>query len=278
MSLPGSVKTFHNIEQRTDEWYAQRCGLITASAVGKLLTVRGPAAIEYPCPACDAPADEPCRSKTRPGQANKTVHPERSAWATSQRDLAPPIIEPASGDEAWGAVHTAAAERITGFVDPTFTSIDMQRGVDEEPLAVDAYSVHRSILVHECGFMVRTWDRGSLGYSPDGLVGTDGLIEIKSRRGKKQVETVISGQVPAENMAQLQAGLFVSGRAWIDYISYSAGMHLWPVRVYPEPRWFDAIQAAVEAFEVSVARTVDTYNAAVKGLPLTERPLEDMVI
>lgn len=286
MSLPGTVETFAGIEQRTDEWYAQRCGIITASAVGKLLSVRGPAAIEYPCPACDAAADEPCRSKTRPGQANKTVHAERSTWATSQRDLAPPIVEPASGDEAWGVVHVAAAERITGFVDPTFTSIDMQRGVDEEPLAVDAYSVHRSVLVFECGFMVRTWQSKPgglihhyrLGYSPDGLVGDDGLIEIKSRRGKKQVETVISGEVPAENMAQLQAGLFVSGREWIDYISYSAGMHLWSVRVYPEPRWFDAIQAAVEAFEVSVTRTVDTYNAAVKGLPLTERPLEDMVI
>ena len=83
--------------------------------------------------------------------------------------------------------------------------------------------------------MVRSWGRYKLGYSPDGLVGKDGLVEVKSRRQKAQVLTVVSGEVPAANMAQLQAGLFVSGRDWIDYISFSGGMHLFPIRVYPGP-------------------------------------------
>jgi len=171
----------------------------------------------------------------------------------------------------------AAAERITGFVDPTFVSVDMERGLYDEPLAADAYAKHHAP-VDPCGFMVRTWGDTRLGYSPDGLVGTNGLIEIKSRRGKKQVETVLTGEVPAENMAQLQAGLFVSGRAWVDYVSFSAGLHLWTMRVTPDARWFDAIRAAVEAFEEAVTATVATYQEAVKGLPMTERPVEDMVL
>lgn len=184
----------------------------------------------------------------------------------------------ADNDTSRGLIATAAAERITGYVDPTFKSLDMMRGEDDEPLAADAYGEHHAP-VAQCGFMVRTWaDGSSLGYSPDGLVGDDGLIEVKSRRGRKQIETVLAGVVPAENMAQIQAGLLVSGRAWCDYVSYSGGLHLWTKRVEPDERWFTAIRAAVEAFEAAVTRTVAAYEAAVEGLPLTERPLLDMVI
>lgn len=228
MSLPGNLTTYHAIAQRSDEWYHQRAGLITASAIGLLIT-----------------------SKT---------------------------LAAADNDTARGVIATAAAERITGYVDPTFVSVDMNRGIEDEPFALDAYAEHRGVTVEPCGFMVRAWDGCKLGYSPDGLVGADGLVEVKSRRGKKQVETVISGQVPAENMAQIQSGLFVSGRAWCDYISYAAGMHLYVVRVEPDVRWFNAIVAAVESFEAAVTRTVDAYFDAVAGLPLTERHDMDMVI
>ena len=183
----------------------------------------------------------------------------------------------ADNDTSRGLIATAAAERIAGFVDPTYQSIDMMRGANDEPVAAHAYSEHHGP-VTECGFMVRTWDGVRLGYSPDGLVGDDGLIEIKSRRGKKHVETVVAGEVPAENMAQIQAGLLVSGRAWCDYVSYSAGLHLWTKRVYPDDRWFEAIRAAVEAFERAVSTTVFAYTRAVAGLPLTERPVLDLVI
>lgn len=276
--LPGTVETFPDVVQRTEPWYQQRCGLITASAVGKLLAVRTLTAIEYTCPACGATPNSPCISKTRAGQENKTLHAERTARAIAERGDSPTIIEPADTDTARGVVAVAAAERITGFVDPTYISLDMERGVDDEPFAVAAYSEHHAP-VAECGFMVRRWPGAfQLGYSPDGLVGTDGLIEIKSRRGKTQVETVLAGEVPAENMAQLQAGLFVSGRAWIDYVSYAGGMHLWTVRVTPDPAWFDAIRAAVEAFEAAVTQTVDAYLAAVEGLPMTERHDLDLVV
>jgi hypothetical protein len=224
---PGLLTTYPDVIQRTDEWHQLRCGKVTASEVGGLIT-----------------------SKTFAVAANDTSR---------------------------GLALRAAAERITGQVDPTGMSYDMQRGVDDEPFAAAAYAAHHAP-VTECGFMIRGWGTHSIGYSPDGLVGDDGLIEIKSRRGSRQVDTVLSGCVPAANVAQCQAALFVSGRAWLDYVSYAEGMALWTVRVHPDPQWFAAITAAVEALEVAVTATVDRYTEAVKGLPVTPRSPMDMVI
>jgi hypothetical protein len=118
-----------------------------------------------------------------------------------------------------------------------------------------------------------------IGYSPDGLVGDDGLVEVKSRRQKTQLATILADEVPTANYAQLQCGLLVSGRKWVDYISYSGGMPLWVKRVTPDERWFAAIVQAVEGFEEAVAEMLATYEAATEGLPMTERVVEqDMVI
>jgi hypothetical protein len=103
------------------------------------------------------------------------------------------------------------------------------------------------------------------------LVGDDGLIEIKSPRQKGHFLTVVDDEVPARHMAQLQAGLLVSGREWIDFISYHGGMHLWPKRVTPDPKWQGAIIAAARRAEEAITEMVAKYERAVVGLPLTER-------
>lgn len=176
----------------------------------------------------------------------------------------------ASNDYSRGLTALLVAERITGYTDPTYLSNDMMRGIDDEPIARDIYSKHYAPAT-ECGFMVLEGDGFRLGFSPDGLVGADGLIEIKSRRGKKQLQTVLSGDVPAENIAQIQCGLLVSGRKWLDYVSFSGGMNLWVTRVYPDQRWFEAITAAVLAFEKAAEQMTADYLTAVDGLPATER-------
>jgi predicted phage-related endonuclease len=110
-----------------------------------------------------------------------------------------------------------------------------------------------------------------LGYSPDGLVGDDGLIEIKSRRQKKHLATMLADEVPLENMAQIQCGLLVSGRAWCDYVSYCGGMPLYVKRVLPDKKWHDAILEAVKTFEETVAQMIDNFELAAAGRPLTDR-------
>lgn len=180
----------------------------------------------------------------------------------------------ASNDTSRTLVAQLVAERITGWTDPVYVSDDMLRGHDDEPRAVAAYAEYKDTDVRHVGFLVRDDWGFSIGYSPDGLVGDSGLIEVKSRRAKKQLQTILEDAVPAENMAQLQCGLLVSGRAWCDYVSFSGGMPLFVKRVFPDQEWFESILAAVTSFELAASLMVEQYLAAVEGLPMTERAVE----
>jgi hypothetical protein len=187
-------------------------------------------------------------------------------------------LQPANNMESRSLTAQLVAERITGWVDPTYVSDDMMRGWTDEPQAVEKYSQHFAP-VTTTGFMVRDDWGFDIGYSPDGLVGEDGLVEFKSRQPKKHVQTILAGGVPAENMAQIQCGLLVSGRKWCDYLSFCGGMPLFPVRVGADERWQTAIVAAVAAFEEAAAEMTAAYHRAVVGLPMTERTVEmEMVI
>lgn len=163
------------------------------------------------------------------------------------------------------------AERITGHTDPTYQSDDMLRGLMDESLATRKYGETRGVDVGEIGFMTREIDGWRIGWSPDGLVGDDGCLEVKSRRQKKHLATILADAVPPENMAQIQCALLVSGRAWCDYISWCGGMPMWVKRVYPDPVLHVAIVDAVAAFEENAARMVADYHARTEGLPMTER-------
>ena len=262
-----TLHTFPEIEQRSEEWYAARCGLVTASAMGALIT-SGPApAWSVPCPACAAGIGGPCVALGRKVEtALKTSHSQRVEAAAAL----PPVYSVADNDGSRGLTATLVAERITGYVEPTFINSDMWRGIEDEPRALEVYGGHYEA-VETCGFMVLETPTYKLGYSPDGLVGEDGLVEVKSRRQKKHLQTVLADEVPAENMAQLQTGLFVTGRKWIDYISYSGGMALWRKRVTPDDRWFAAIEQAVDKFEETAAAMIATYTHRTEDLPMTER-------
>ena len=215
-----SIDVRSDLTQGTDEWFAVRRGIVTASVVGQLIT--------------------------------------------------PKTVKPAANDYSRALTTALVAERITGWTDPVYTSDDMMRGNYDEPLARDLYGRTYAPVV-EVGFMVRDDWGWRLGYSPDGLVGDDGLIEVKSRRPKKHLATILADEVPLENMAQIQAGLLVSGRAWCDYLSYCGGMPMWRKRVTADERWADAIVEAVATFEQVAEQMVATYQAAVDGLPTTER-------
>ena len=184
--------------------------------------------------------------------------------------LLTPTLKVADNDTSRALTTTLAAERITGFTEETPMNSDMWRGVDSEPYARDIYSGHYQQAV-ECGFMVREEAGWTLGYSPDGLVGNEGLVEIKAPRAKTHLRTILAAEVPAHYMAQCQAGLLVSGRKWLDFVSYVGGMPLWVCRVYPDPRWVKPIIAAVTQFEQNAAEIVAAYQSATAGLPTTER-------
>lgn len=192
--------------------------------------------------------------------------------------ITPATLKPANNDTSRGRLATIVAERITGWTDEVYVSNDMMRGTFDEPRARHAYSTHYGVTVDEVGFLVREFDGLKLGYSPDGLVNSDGLIESKSRRPKKHIQTVLANEVPKENLAQIQAGLLVSGREWCDYVSYCGGMRMWVTRVYPDPAWQDAIVEAVRAFEEAATAIEADFLRAIEGFPMTERAVEEVLI
>lgn len=176
----------------------------------------------------------------------------------------------AANDTSRSLVAQLVSERITGIVEDSYTGFDMERGHLDEPVARDLYSQHYG-QVEEVGFIVREEGNYRVGYSPDGTVGTTGLIEIKSRLPKIHLKTILAGEVPNEYVPQCQTALFVTGREWVDFISYSGGMPLYVVRVTPDERWQAAIQEAATTFEQTAAEMITAYKTATAGLPATER-------
>lgn len=194
--------------------------------------------------------------------------------STVGRLITPKTIKPANNDESRSLTMLLASERITGWTYPTYQSLDMLRGTLDEPIARDLYAKHYAPVI-ECGFMIREESGFRFGFSPDGLVGNEGIVEFKSRRPKQQVETILANEVPLENVAQCQGALFVTGRAWCDYGSFSGGLPFFVKRVYPDERWFAAIEAALVSAEDAIRLIIAEYHEAIAGMPTTERQFYD---
>jgi len=173
-----------------------------------------------------------------------------------------------------------AAQRISCYVEPTYIGDDMLRGHDDEITARELYHKHIAPVV-ECGFITNDKWGFTLGCSPDGLVGDDGLIEAKSRRQKFQVQTIVehyeSGAIPGDYALQVQTELLVTERKWCDLISCSGGLPMVTMRVFPDAVVQTAILDAVAKFEARINEAVADYFAALKSDPTlipTERRVE----
>lgn len=195
--------------------------------------------------------------------------------ASEMSKVLTPTLKIADNADTRSHVYELAAQRITGHTEPTYFGDEMLRGVTEEPIARQLYhdNFHP---VTECGFITNDDHGFTIGYSPDGLVGDDGLIEVKSRRQKFQVQSIVEGEVPKEHVLQIQTGLLVTGRKFCDYVSYSGGMPLWPIRAYPDEAIHEAIIAACGAFEAKVAKIVNAYHERLmtEKWVMTERLVE----
>jgi putative phage-type endonuclease len=185
----------------------------------------------------------------------------------------------ASNDTSRTQLLQLLAERITGESEPSFYNDDMARGHLLEPLARDLYAESFDPVV-ECGFITADFDGTTIGYSPDGLVGDDGLIEIKAPRPKGHLRSLLSGEVPAEYMAQLMTGLAVTGRRWIDYISYAPGLPLFVQRCEPDQTVITQLIAAAQAAEAQLAEMLQAYQLAAAQFPATEpiAPEQEIII
>jgi len=110
-------------------------------------------------------------------------------------------------------------ERLTGQKGESFTNAAMQHGTETEPLARAAYEARYDVLVDEVGFVSHPTIEMS-GASPDGLVGDDGLIEIKCPNTATHIETLLSESVPNKYYTQMQFQIACTGRKWCDFVSF----------------------------------------------------------
>lgn len=224
---PGPIY-FHDLQQGSDEWMKERCGLLTASEMRLIVT----------------------ESTLKPASNEK----ERT--------------------HLWELLSQRATRRPP---EQGYQSYDMLRGHAEEAEARYLYGLHYAE-VETCGFVKNGRWGFTLGCSPDGLVGHDGLIECKSRAAKYQVETLTDylprGVIPEEFRIQVQAGLLVTGRKWCDFISYSNGMPMATIRVEPDPVYQDALITAAAAFEKRLNDKLLAFSEAITSAGVRLIPTE----
>jgi len=113
-----------------------------------------------------------------------------------------------------------ATELMLETPEPSFKNDVMARGNELEPLARDAYQ-EQSFNVVEQITMFKS-DCGNFGYSPDGLVDDDGLVEIKCPIATTHFKYLLDNKIPSDYWQQVQGGLWVSQRKWIDFVSYNS--------------------------------------------------------
>jgi YqaJ-like viral recombinase domain len=243
------VIIYHDVDQGTDEWLALRCGLLTASEMKLIIS-------------------PPPKVETRI-KKDGTPYKQRE-W------------EPAADDEKCRAhLYELAAQRITKYVEPHYISDDMMRGREDEVEARILYA-ERIAPVRDVGFITNDEWGFTIGYSPDGVIGEDGLIECKSRRQKFQFETIANDIVPDEFVIQIQCGLLVSGRSWCDFVSYCGGMPMFIRRVYADDAVQNAIVAAATAFEERLAKKIADYRGMLASdarlIPTERKEYQDILV
>jgi hypothetical protein len=154
-------------------------------------------------------------------------------------------------------MYTLAGERVAGRVVPGYSNQYMSRGKEDEGEAVCEYEALTGELVTPCGFM----RRGDVGCSPDGLVGSEGMIEAKTKNYDLHIACLDKGDVPSTHLAQVQGALWVSQRKWLDFVSYSKGLPLFVKRVTPDLAYHARLKVEIDDFIGEMNKTIERINA-----------------
>lgn len=200
------------LEQRSPDWFAIRCGRVTASRIADLM------------------------AKTKTG------------YSASRANYRAQLI----------------CERLTGTVEPSFCSPAMQHGIDTEAEAREAYQQHMLCTVEEIAFVEHP-TIAMAGASPDGMIGDDGLVEIKCPAPATHIDTLLSGTVADKYVKQMQFQLACTGRTWCDFVSYDnrlpEAMRLFIQRVPRDDAMIAEIEREVTGFLAEVEETVAKLEA-----------------
>jgi len=155
------------------------------------------------------------------------------------------------------------AERLTGASGDSYSNASMDWGNEQEPFARMAYEASRDVLVDKTGFWLHP-SIPMLGVSPDGLVGENGLVEIKCPNTTTHLEWVFAGKVPAQHMKQIQCQLWVLDRAWCDFVSFDPRLpkrnQLFIMRTPRDDKLIATMEADVRKFLTEVDAMIELLN------------------
>lgn len=201
------------MEQRSAEWFAARCGKVTASKINDVM------------------------AKLK------------------------------SGGEAAGRRNyrvQLAVERLTGQPAESYMNGAMQWGVDNEDSARESYSFLTGLDVGQVGFIDHP-TVAMAGASPDGIISTDGMCEIKCPNSANHVDWMLAGKVPPEHVNQMQFQMDCAGRSWNDFVSYDPRMpidlQLFVVRLERDDQLILSIREEVQLLLEEVAEMVQKLEA-----------------
>jgi putative phage-type endonuclease len=154
-------------------------------------------------------------------------------------------------------------ERLTNTQAESFTNAAMQWGTDQEPFARAAYEVASNVMVEETGLV----DHPTIpmaGASPDGLIGEDGLVEIKCPNTATHIDTLLTQIVPAKYITQMQFQMACTGRQWCDFVSFDPRMptkaQLFVKRVMRDEAFIKEIETEIKKFLAEVTAKVEQLN------------------
>lgn len=153
--------------------------------------------------------------------------------------------------------YEVAGEILTGQPTESFTSKATERGKMLEPEVRAQYEFIADAEVVEVGFA----RRGRAGASPDGLVGDDGAVEIKTHLPKIIIPMIVAGELPDEHEAQTKGLLWITGRDWVDLVAYWPGLPLFTHRVYRDLAFEEALEQRIGAFNYLVDDLVNRVRA-----------------
>jgi putative phage-type endonuclease len=198
-----------DFEQGSVDWFAIRCGKVTASRVSDLI------------------------AKTKTG------------YGASRANYAAQLV----------------AERLSGQVAESYTNAAMQWGTDQEPDARLAYEFRTDATVEQVAFVQHPTIEMS-GASPDGLVGSDGLVEIKCPNTATHIDTLLTGSIPGKYETQMLWQMACTGRAWCDFVSFDPrlpeNMRLFIKRLPRDDARIAELEAEVTGFLFEIDATVSS--------------------
>ena len=205
------------MEQRTDDWFSARCGLVTASRI----------------------ADLTARTK--------------SGWSSSR-------------DRYMGQL---VVERLTQRPMDSYQNAAMQRGIELEPAAIAAYEALRLCVVEPVGFLLHP-NITLAGASPDGLVGDDGLVEVKCPETHTHLDTLVADSKPRRDPVQgryrlqMQWQMACTGAKWCDFVSFDNRLpephNMWIKRIERDEEKIKEIESEIRQFNEEVESIIQKLN------------------